>query len=82
MTPENYFSWRTEMQFAFSQVVSKADITRTIEQQMSHLGFDFYAFFIRHPVPFTRPKTFFLLIIHRIGSSIICRRTLHSSIRF
>jgi len=59
MTPENYFSWRTEMQFAFSQVVSKADITRTIEQQMSHLGFDFYAFFIRHPVPFTRPKTFF-----------------------
>ncbi|WP_338515877.1 autoinducer binding domain-containing protein [Erwinia aphidicola] len=59
MTPENYFSWRTEMQFAFSQVVSKADITRTIEQQMSHLGFDFYAFLFGTPFLLPGRKPFF-----------------------
>lgn len=59
MTSDTYFSWRTEMQFAFSQAIGVADITQIIEQQMRRLEFDFYAFFIRHPVPFTRPKSFF-----------------------
>lgn len=59
MTSENYFSWRSEMQLAFRNGSDVAHITRLIEQQANELEFDFYALFIRHPVPFTRPKTFF-----------------------
>lgn len=59
MTSENYFSWRSGMQLAFGKVCEIAHITRIIEQQARDLEFDFYALFIRHPVPFTRPKTFF-----------------------
>lgn len=59
MTSENYFSWRSRMQLAFRTVSEIAPITRIIEQQVGELEFDFYALFIRHPVPFTRPKTFF-----------------------
>jgi len=59
MTPESYFSWRSEMQFSFCNGSNVAHITRIIEQQANELEFDFYALFIRHPVPFTRPKTFF-----------------------
>ncbi|MEN5016030.1 transcriptional regulator SdiA [Erwinia sp. Eh17-17] len=59
MTSENYFSWRTRIQLAFGQGSEVAHITRVIEQQAKELEFDFYALFIRHPVPFTRPKTFF-----------------------
>ncbi|KGT94246.1 LuxR family transcriptional regulator [Erwinia typographi] len=58
MTSENYFSWRDEVQLAFHQVSDSTDITRLIEQQTIRLGFDFYALYIRHPVPFTRPKIF------------------------
>ncbi len=59
MTSENYFSWRKRMQLAFLKVSKIAHITRIIEQQAEELEFDFFALFIRHPVPFTRPKTFF-----------------------
>lgn len=59
MTSENYFSWRNRMQLAFRTGSEIAHITRIIEQQAVELEFDFYALFIRHPVPFTRPKTFF-----------------------
>lgn len=59
MTSENYFSWRSGMQLAFQKGRDIAHITRIIEQQAQALEFDFYALFIRHPVPFTRPKTFF-----------------------
>lgn len=58
MTAENYFSWRSEMHSAFHQATETADITRLIEQQTMTLGLEFYALYIRHPVPFTRPGIF------------------------
>lgn len=58
MTAENYFSWREEMHSAFSHSTATAEITRLLEQQTSKMGFAFYALYIRHPVPFTRPKIF------------------------
>lgn len=58
MTSENYFSWRSDLQAAFQAVTETVQITRIIEQQVTELAFDYYALFIRHPVPFTRPKTF------------------------
>ncbi|WP_158784233.1 transcriptional regulator SdiA [Pantoea sp. BAV 3049] len=58
MTAENYFSWRNEMHSAFHQVTETADITRLIERQTIKLGLEFYALYVRHPVPFTRPGIF------------------------
>lgn len=75
MTSENYFSWRKRMQLAFLKVSKIAHITRIIEQQAEELEFDFFALFIRHPVPFTRPKTFFTAIILRGGLNIIYMKT-------
>lgn len=59
MTAEKYFSWRNEVQLAFSTQTETQQIIRLIEQQTNYLGFEFYVLFIRHPVPFTRPKTFY-----------------------
>lgn len=56
MESVDYFSWRNEMQLAFNQVSDSEGITTLIAQQTSKLGFDFYALYIRHPVPFTRPQ--------------------------
>lgn len=56
MASVDYFSWRDEMQVAFNQVADSTAITALIEQQTKNLGFDFYALYIRHPVPFTRPQ--------------------------
>lgn len=47
------------MQHAFSEVSNSDDIIQIIEQQACEFELDFYALFIRHPVPFTRPQTFF-----------------------
>lgn len=58
MTSENYFIWRAGIKSAYDKGSGIAHITRIIEQQVRELGLDFYSLFIRHPVPFTRPKTF------------------------
>lgn len=59
MQSDNYFSWRELTKTAFSHVSDVTHILRLIEHQMRDLKFDYYALYIRHPVPFTRPKTFF-----------------------
>lgn len=58
MVSERYFMWRKEMQKAFDRVSDVGGITRLIEQQTLDMGFDYYALYIRHPVPFTRPEVF------------------------
>lgn len=58
MTAENYFSWRNKVHSAFCQGADIAQVTHAAEQQMREMEFDFYSLYIRHPVPFTRPKTF------------------------
>ena len=58
MTAENYFSWRNDVHSAFLQCSGTAEITLLLDQQTIKLGLTFYALYIRHPVPFTRPKIF------------------------
>lgn len=58
MIGSNYFSWRNEMRAALDDVSDAAEIMCVIEQQAIKLGLKFYALYIRHPIPFTRPKTF------------------------
>ncbi|WP_123332616.1 transcriptional regulator SdiA [Erwinia sp. JUb26] len=59
MAADTYFSWRDAVQFDFSKQTEVDRVTLLIEQHAKRLGFDFYVLFIRHPVPFTRPKTFY-----------------------
>ncbi|AUX72334.1 transcriptional regulator SdiA [Erwinia pyrifoliae] len=58
MTSEDYFIWRADIKSAYEKGGGIVHITRIIEQQLRELELDFYSLFIRHPVPFTRPKTF------------------------
>ncbi|WP_338562749.1 transcriptional regulator SdiA [Erwinia sp. E_sp_B01_3] len=58
MTADRYLNWRNEIELAFNQIFVASDITTLIEHQTIALGLDFYALYIRHPVPFTRPKIF------------------------
>ncbi len=58
MITENYFNWRNEVLPAFLLSSGKAEIIHLIEQQTIKLGLTFYALYIRHPIPFTRPKIF------------------------
>ncbi|WP_168404239.1 transcriptional regulator SdiA [Erwinia amylovora] len=58
MTSENYFIWRADIKSAYEKGSGIDHITRLIERQSRELELDFYSLFIRHPVPFTRPKTF------------------------
>lgn len=58
MATENYFSWREQTEAAFLRATETLEIMQLLEQQTLALGLTFYAFYIRHPVPFTRPKIF------------------------
>jgi len=53
----DFFSWRREILRTFQSINETSEITSTIHQQTQQLEFDYFAFCVRHPVPFTRPKT-------------------------
>lgn len=45
------------MLLRFQEMATAEDVYTELQQQTQHLEFDFYALCVRHPVPFTRPKT-------------------------
>lgn len=53
----DFFSWRREILNVFQSISQASEITSTLHQQSQLLEFDYFAFCVRHPVPFTRPKT-------------------------
>lgn len=57
MDDHNFFSWRQDALNIFQSVTQADEIPKILHQQTELLEFDYYALFIRHPVPFTRPKT-------------------------
>jgi LuxR family transcriptional regulator len=56
MKSVDYSSWRDETELAFNQLSDAKGITTLIGQQAGKPGFDYYALYIGHPVPFTRPQ--------------------------
>nr|WP_075181135.1 transcriptional regulator SdiA [Pantoea sp. 1.19] len=58
MNTDNYFVWQRSVHHAYQQLSSVQQVTDLLSQQVRELGFDYYGLVIRHPVPFTRPKTF------------------------
>ena len=58
MATENYFSWCEETDAAFLRAADTAEIMQLLARHTLELGLNFYALYIRHPVPFTRPKVF------------------------
>ncbi|GLR09762.1 transcriptional regulator SdiA [Mixta theicola] len=54
----DYFAWRKEVEAQFFLLNNTEKLTNTLQQQLEALGWDHFALLIRHPVPFTRPKTF------------------------
>lgn len=58
MTFDDYFAWRKEVEARFLLLNNTKELTNTLQQQIETLGLDQFALLIRHPLPFTRPKTF------------------------
>ncbi|ARJ44121.1 transcriptional regulator SdiA [Pantoea alhagi] len=58
MTFDDYFAWRKEVEALFFLLNNTDELTDILQQQVKALGLEHFALLIRHPVPFTRPKTF------------------------
>lgn len=56
MRNRNFFNWRQDALNTFQSVTQADEITNILHLQTEMLEFDYYSLFIRHPVPFTRPK--------------------------
>ncbi|RPH21604.1 transcriptional regulator SdiA [Buttiauxella warmboldiae] len=58
MDARNFFHWRQDALALFQSVTQADEINKILQRQTQLLEFDYYSLCIRHPVPFTRPKTF------------------------
>jgi len=56
MSIENYFAWRGEVKQQFQALTASSELKTLLQRLTESLGFDYYAFLIQHPVPFTRPR--------------------------
>ncbi|MGK3140911.1 transcriptional regulator SdiA [Pantoea sp. C2G6] len=56
MCIENYFAWRGEVKQQFQALTALSELKALLQRLTESLGFDYYAFLIQHPVPFTRPR--------------------------
>lgn len=58
MASEDYFSWRTETENHFQALATTQQLKGLLQDYIQSLGFDYFAFFIQHRVPFTRPRVY------------------------
>jgi len=58
MTTDNYFVWRGETEIEFQALTEVQQLKTQLQRHVHALGFDFFAFMVQHPVPFTRPRAF------------------------
>ncbi|WP_313652418.1 transcriptional regulator SdiA [Pantoea sp.] len=56
MSTENYFAWRSEVKKQFQALTLSSELKTLLQHFTESLGFDYFAFLIQHPVPFTRPQ--------------------------
>lgn len=62
MTGDNYFVWRGETENEFQALTEVMQLERLLQNHIEASGFDFFAFLVQHPVPFTRPRLFLFSI--------------------
>lgn len=53
----DFFTWRRECVLRFQQMTCADEVYQELQRQTQALEFDYYALCVRHPVPFTRPRT-------------------------
>ncbi|MGP6486254.1 transcriptional regulator SdiA [Duffyella gerundensis] len=58
MTFDSYFAWRNEVSMLFERATRSSQINKILQAQTERLEHDAFSLLIKHPVPFTRPKTF------------------------
>lgn len=56
MSTGNYFAWRSEVKDQFQALTVCSELKPLLQQFTESSGFDYFAFLIQHPVPFTRPR--------------------------
>lgn len=53
----DFFTWRRECFLRFQEMTCAEEVYQELQRQTQALEFDYYALCVRHPVPFTRPRT-------------------------
>ncbi|MBJ3816984.1 transcriptional regulator SdiA [Shimwellia pseudoproteus] len=56
MQDSDFFCWWRESSLTFQSVAASADLQRVLQHQSMLMGFDYFSFCLRHPIPFTRPN--------------------------
>lgn len=56
MRDRDFFHWRRDISQQFQSATATEQIYAILQQQVHVLEYDWYALFVRHPVPFTRPR--------------------------
>ncbi|WP_058911177.1 transcriptional regulator SdiA [Entomohabitans teleogrylli] len=56
MQGSNFFTWRQEMAVIFNGIDDAGQIFAAMRHETELLDFDYFAFCIRQPIPFTRPR--------------------------
>ncbi|MRS16233.1 transcriptional regulator SdiA [Enterobacteriaceae bacterium RIT691] len=56
MRDRDFFHWRRDISQQFQSATATEHIYAILQQQTHALDYDWYALFVRHPVPFTRPR--------------------------
>ena len=70
MSFENYFAWRSEVKEKFQALTASSELKTLLQQFTESLGFDYFAFLIQHPVPFTRRR----IHLHRTYTKLWVKR--------
>uniref|UniRef100_UPI003D07861B autoinducer binding domain-containing protein n=1 Tax=Pseudomonas sp. NPDC089530 TaxID=3390651 RepID=UPI003D07861B len=54
---QDFVHWWNDLRMEMLKQQESAQVFALLEQEVRHLGFGFYAYAVRHSIPFTRPKT-------------------------
>ncbi|SDZ54440.1 DNA-binding transcriptional regulator, CsgD family [Pseudomonas sp. NFIX28] len=54
---QDFMHWWNDLRMEMLKLQESAQVFALLEREIQYLGFDFYAYGIRHSIPFTRPKT-------------------------
>lgn len=57
MRDSDFFTWRRECVRQFQELTCADEVYQELQRQTQALEFEYFSLCVRHPVPFTRPRT-------------------------
>nr|7R3I_A Chain A, PROSS optimized variant of RhlR with 61 mutations [Pseudomonas aeruginosa PAO1]7R3I_B Chain B, PROSS optimized variant of RhlR with 61 mutations [Pseudomonas aeruginosa PAO1] len=53
-----FLDWWEDLRSEMQSITDSQEVFAVLEKEVRRLGFDYYAYCVRHPIPFTRPRIF------------------------